>query len=298
MKSTKRAKPFLKWAGGKTHLLPQIQDRLPPGLGSKPFTYIEPFVGSGAMLFWVLQEFPSVNKVYINDINTDLTNAYDVISNELNELIQILRKWEVEYHKILKDEVKKKAYFYKKRDIFNTRNSSKITQTALLIFLNKTCFNGLFRVNRKNEFNVPIGSYKSPKICQEENLRLVSLFLQKVTILNGDYENVIQYADNDSFVYLDPPYKPISSTSNFNAYSQCQFEDTEQINLKEFCDLLHQKGVKWMMSNSDVKSINPTEDFFDELYQSYNIQRVLTPRRINSNPDKRGKLSELLITNY
>jgi DNA adenine methylase len=291
------AKPFLKWAGGKTQLIEQIKNSLPKNIMNKPFTYIEPFVGSGAVLFWMIENFPNMKQAIINDINTDLTNSYLIIKNDVSNLINILSEWEKEYHNIAENQEAKKEYYYKKRTLFNTRNSDQTTQSALFIFLNRTCFNGLYRVNRKNEFNVPIGSYKKPQICNEPNLRAVSKVLQNVEILNGDYSETLKYADNNTFFYFDPPYKPLSETSSFNSYSKDAFGDAEQIRLKEFCEHLDQKGYQWILSNSDVKGKNPKDNFFDDLYATFNILRVNARRNINANPQKRGKLTELLITN-
>lgn len=291
------AKPFLKWAGGKTQLIKQIEKQLPEKLLGSSFTYIEPFVGSGAVLFWILEKFPNINNAIINDINTDLTNCYDTIKHDVDTLIEILAKFELDYHLISEDEEQKKKYYYHKRALFNSRNEKQTTQSALFIFLNRTCFNGLFRVNRKNEFNVPIGSYKKPQICNMENLKAVSDKLQRVKILNGDFSKTLSYASAKTFFYFDPPYKPLNETSSFNSYSKDNFGDSEQIRLKEFCEILERKGHQWILSNSDVKGKNPDNNFFDDLYSSFNIFRVNARRSINANPRKRGKLTELLINN-
>jgi DNA adenine methylase len=292
-----RAKPFLKWAGGKTQLIEQIKKQIPKNIKTNGFTYIEPFVGSGAVLFWILEEFPHLEKAIINDINQELTNSYLTIKHNVQELIQILKKWEIEYHSISENQEKKKKYYYEKRGLFNSRNSDQTTQSALFIFLNRTCFNGLYRVNRKNEFNVPIGSYKTPQICNEENLIAVSKVLQKVTVLNGDFSETLKYADKNTFFYFDPPYKPLNETSSFNSYAKDEFNDSEQIRLKEFCEELDKKGHQWILSNSDVKGKDINNNFFDDLYASFNILRVNARRSINANPNKRGELTELLITN-
>ncbi len=292
-----RAKPFLKWAGGKTQLIEQIKKQLPNSIQKNSFTYIEPFVGSGAVLFWMFEHFPNLENAIINDINTDLTNSYLTIKNDVQELINILSDWENEYHNIAENQEAKKEYYYEKRTLFNTRNSDQTTQSALFIFLNRTCFNGLYRVNRKNEFNVPIGSYKKPQICNTENLLAVSEVLQRVEILNGDYSETLQYATNNTFFYFDPPYKPLSETSSFNSYAKDEFDDNEQIRLKEFCDTLNEQGHQWILSNSDVKGKDPNNTFFDDLFGDFNIMRVNARRSINANPSKRGKLTELLITN-
>jgi DNA adenine methylase len=297
MKNNIIAKPFLKWAGGKTQLIEQIKEQLPSNIEANKFTYIEPFVGSGAVLFWMLEQYPNMERAIINDINQDLTNSYLTIKHNVQELIQILQGWEVEYHNIAENQEEKKEYYYKKRSLFNTRNSDQTTQSALFIFLNRTCFNGLYRVNRKNEFNVPIGSYKTPQICNEENLLAVSEVLQKVKILNGDFSETLNYADNNTFFYFDPPYKPLNETSSFNSYAKDEFNDAEQIRLKEFCEILDNQNHQWILSNSDVKGKDVNNNFFDDLYASFNILRVDARRNINANPSKRGQLTELLITN-
>ena len=299
MEGTKKiAKPFIKWAGGKSQLLTKIDKVISANIKESEFTYIEPFVGGGAVLFWIMQKYPKIKKAVINDINTDLTNSYLVIKENVEELILILEKWEKEYHSLKDEPEKKKEYYYSKRNLFNSRKSDKITQTALFIFLNRTCFNGLYRVNRKNEFNVPIGSYKTPMICDKENLRSVSDILQKVTILNGDFEQTLEYAEENSLFYFDPPYKPLSATSSFNSYAKDEFDDSEQIRLAKFCEKIDLLGYQWILSNSDVKGKNPDDNFFDNLYSNFNIKRVSARRNINSNPNKRGELTELLITNY
>ena len=292
----KQAKPFLKWAGGKTQLLAVIGSKFHYKHKDK-FVYIEPFVGSGAVLFWILNNYSNLEKVVINDINSDLINSYKTIKKDVITLIPILEQWENEYHSFADKEDLKKEYYYFKRKLFNKRTSNQIEQTALFIFLNRTCFNGLYRVNRKNEFNVPIGSYKRPMICDQDNLIAVSKSLQNVEILNGDFENTLVYATENSFFYFDPPYKPLSNTSNFNSYAKIEFNDDEQIRLKNFCDKLDLLKSKWILSNSDVKGKNPEDDFFDNLYKNYQINRVLARRNINSKASQRGQLSELLITN-
>ncbi|WP_341226086.1 DNA adenine methylase [uncultured Arcticibacterium sp.] len=292
------AKPFLKWAGGKSQLIDEIEHRLPERLIESSFVFVEPFVGSGAVLFWVLQRFPNLKKAVINDVNKDLCNCYEVIKSDVESLILILTKWQEEYYAILKDEVACKKYFYSKRTLLNMNTSEKVIQAALFIFLNKTCFNGLYRVNRKNEFNVPIGRYKKPRICDEKNLRAVSKLLKKVVILNSDYTDTLKHAGKFAFYYLDPPYKPLSKTSSFNSYANVIFDDVEQTRLKKFCDLLDKKGHLWLQSNSDPKNTEPDNNFFDFLYKAYSIQRVKANRRINADPIKRGDLTELLISNF
>ncbi|MDQ3748882.1 MAG: DNA adenine methylase [Acidobacteriota bacterium] len=287
-------KPFLKWAGGKTQLIAEIERNLPQLVFSRKFTYVEPFAGSGAVLFWLIKEFPNMEKAVINDINFDLINTYSTIKSRPKDLISILKGFQNEYHNLLNADQKKKEYYYQKRDLYNTRNTDKIMQAALFIFLNRTCFNGLYRVNRSNLFNVPMGSYKLPTICDEQNILAVSNTLQNVEILNSDFEKTLPYASENSFFYLDPPYKPLSVTSSFNSYAKNEFDDNEQIRLKDFCVDLHARGSKWLLSNSDVQQ----DDFFHRIYESFNIKQVKAKRVINSKPEKRGKLDELLITNY
>lgn len=291
-----RAKPFVKWAGGKTQLLRDIYQNM-PFAKEDSFDYIEPFVGGGAVLFWMLDSYPKIREAVINDINEDLVNAYKTIKNNVSELIKILTEYEKEYLLLEYGSKERKSFYYSKRTLFNTRTSDITEQTALFIFLNRTCFNGLYRVNRKNGFNVPQGSYKNPKICHTNNLKKVAELLQKVEILNGDFEETLQYGGEDSFFYFDPPYKPLSNTSSFNSYAKDEFGDSEQVRLKNYCDKLDELGSKWMLSNSDVKGINPADDFFDDLFENYQINRVWAKRMINANPDKRGGLVELLITN-
>lgn len=293
------AKPFLKWAGGKTQLLNDISASLPSNLSTTKFTYIEPFIGSGAVMFWFIKQFPdTLEKIVINDINEDLINTYKVIASSPEELIFLLRAYEYEYHMLVHESDEKKEYYYEKRSRYNSRTSDNLTQAALFIFLNRTCFNGLYRVNKKNEFNVPIGSYKTPRICDEENILSVSKALQKVEILTGDYQETLSYANGTTFFYFDPPYKPLSETSNFNSYAKDEFDDVEQVRLRNFCENLDKKGYQWMLSNSDVKGKNPENNFFDDLYHNFIIQRVEARRNINSKSTKRGVLKELLINNY
>lgn len=286
-RGNKTAKPFIKWAGGKTQLLTEIDNEIPNFIKKNQFTYIEPFVGAGAVFFWIIQKYPNINKAVINDINPDLMNTYQIIKENVEELIQLLKIWENEFHSLENNINEKKEYYYSKRKLFNKRKSDNVTQAALFIFLNRTCFNGLYRVNSKNEFNVPIGSYKKPMICDEENLRAVNEVLQNVTILCGDFEKTLKYAENITLFYLDPPYKPLSNTSSFNSYTNKEFDDVEQIRLAKFCEKIDSLGYKWILSNSDVKGKNPNDNFFDELYGKFIIKRVLAKRNINANPNKR-----------
>ncbi|NBB22255.1 Dam family site-specific DNA-(adenine-N6)-methyltransferase [Runella sp. CRIBMP] len=297
MIENKIAKPFLKWAGGKTQLISDIEKALPAEITQTNFTYIEPFVGSGAVLFWILNNFPNLKKAVINDINEDLINTYKIIASSPKELISILNILQNEFHGLEGNEGNKKLYYYQKRELYNSRKEEQIGQAALFIFLNRTCFNGLYRVNRKNEYNVPMGGYKNPTICDKENILAVSNALQKVEILNGDFEQTLNYTSNNSLFYFDPPYKPLSETSSFNSYAKDDFNDHEQIRLRDFCSKLDILNHNWILSNSDVKGKNINDNFFDDLYSGFNIKRVEARRNINANPEKRGILTELLITN-
>jgi len=293
-----QAKPFLKWAGGKTQLIKDIQHALPKEFVSQKFTYVEPFVGSGAILFWVLNNFPNVEKAVINDINGDLINTYKIIAKKPEKLIIELNKFQSKYYTFELDTEGRKEYYYAQRKLFNTRATPKVTQAALFIFLNRTCFNGLFRVNPNNGFNVPIGSYIKPMICDAENIMAVSKVLERVEILNGDYTETLKFAERPALFYFDPPYKPLSKTSSFNSYAKDEFGDDEQIRLRDFCKTLDTLDHKWILSNSDVKGKDMTDTFFDDIYNEFQINRVFARRSINANPEKRGKLTELLITNY
>jgi len=293
----KIAKPFLKWAGGKTQLINDIEKSLPKDLTKSKFTYVEPFVGSGAILFWMLKNFPNLEKALINDINEDLINTYRTIAAKPKELISILEILQNEFHSLEGNEDDKKVYYYKKRELYNTRKEEQSGQAALFIFINRTCFNGLYRVNKNNLYNVPMGGYKKPTICDKDNILAVSKTLQKVEILCGDYEQTLEYASPKSLFYFDPPYKPLNETSSFTSYSKDEFNDKDQIRLRDFCNKLDILNHTWMLSNSDVKGKDQNDNFFDDLYSNYLITRVDARRSINSNPEKRGSLKELLITN-
>lgn len=296
--NNKIAKPFLKWAGGKTQLIGEIKNALPPNILNSDFTYVEPFVGSGAVLFWMLNNFPNMKHVIINDVNEDLINTYRIIASKPKELISILNIFQNEYHELDTKQEEKLHYYYQKRELYNLRNTDISVQAALFIFLNRTCFNGLYRVNKNNGFNVPMGAYKTPTICDESNILAVSEALQKVEILCGDYEDVLNINMTNALFYCDPPYKPLNTTSNFNSYAKDNFNDSEQFRLKDFCKKLNVLGYNWMLSNSDVKDKDPENHFFDNLYSEYFISRVKAKRNINANGGNRGEINELLITNY
>ena len=295
------AKPFLKWAGGKGQLLNQLDTFLPQLLDNEPFTYIEPFVGGGAMLFHMLQKFPTITKVIINDINPYLVTAYRTIKDNPKELIERLAELERQY---LEQECEegKKEFFLNVRKVFNEDTLDEIDRTKYLIFLNRTCFNGLYRVNAKGKFNVPFGRYLNPTICNTETILADSEALNKVdsTILNGDFEQTFDHLGAGlNFFYFDPPYRPLNATSSFNSYVKEEFNDDEQVRLRDYCAMLDGLyGIQWMLSNADCSAKNPEDLFFENIYGNFHINRVYASRSINANPAKRGKLTELLICNY
>ncbi len=290
------ARPFIKWVGGKTQLLDEVHKSLPADFASREHvTYVEPFVGGGAVLFWILQTYPNIDRAIINDINSELICTYRVIKDDVESLINVLRRLQEEY--IPKNAGERKDYFMEKRSLFNTRRTSLVETAALFIFLNRTCFNGLYRVNSKGEFNVPHGKYLNPRICDANNLRACSAVLQRVEILCGDFAETGRYAGPNSLFYLDPPYKPITETSSFTSYSKDGFDDTEQIRLRDFCDQISKDKALFVASNSDPKEVNPKEDFFDSIYNHFFIKRVSAARMINSDASGRGAISELMISN-
>jgi len=293
------AKPFVKWVGGKRQLLTDIDRSLPQGFAQRRgVTYVEPFVGGGAVLFYLLSTYHEViDRVLINDINPRLVSTYRAVKNDPEKLISLLRQIQSEYD-ALTDESGKKDYFLRMRKRFNEGEKSDTETAALLIFLNRTCFNGLYRVNSKGEFNVPFGRYARPQICDEETLRADSNCLQRVEITCGDFEAVESDIPGDGLVYIDPPYRPLDATSSFTAYASDGFNDGDQIRLKNFVDRLSARGCHVMLSNSDGSGKNPDDRFFDNLYTGYLLHRVQAKRSVSANAAKRGRLTELLITNY
>ncbi len=297
---TECAKPFVKWAGGKGQLLDTFEQYYPLLLLEGCIRrYIEPFVGGGAVLFEILQKY-RIEEAFIFDINEDLINTYIVIKNNVDALVEYLSGLEYRYLKLSKD-VRKEMY-YEVREAYNSRtlknNQLDIERAAQFIFLNRTCFNGLYRVNRAGFFNVPSGDYKNPTICDEKNLYAASSLLQRVHIFTGDYRESIRYADRYSFVYFDPPYRPLNVTSNFTSYSKFDFTDEDQVQLAHFFAEMNDAGALIMLSNSDPKNENPDDNFFDELYGKFYIHRIKAKRAINSNGGRRGLVSEILVTNY
>lgn len=293
-----KAKPFIKWVGGKSQLIEQLEALLPADFDRKQnVTYIEPFVGGGAMLFYMLQTHPNIKYAVINDINPDLTACYEVVKNDPNHLIKSLSDIQKRYYALSNEEARK-DFFLSCRERFNTKSLDKIENTTLFFFLNRTCFNGLYRVNKSGKFNVPFGKYSSPTICDAETILADSKVLQKVEILTGDFEKTFDWINSETFFYFDPPYRPLSNTSSFNDYAKEPFNDDAQVRLKLFCDKLHNAGVRFLLSNSDCLGKDMKDRFFDELFANYNINRVWASRNVNANGAKRGKLTEIVVGNY
>lgn len=278
--NNKLVAPVVKWVGGKRQLLPEIKKYSP----KKYNTYFEPFVGGGAVLF----ELQPKNAI-VNDINKELINLYSVIQNNVDDLIEKLS--DTESYSNTSD------CYYRVRELDREpQKYNKMTgvdRAARILYLNKTCYNGLYRVNSMGEFNSPFGSYKNPNIVNSITLKAVSKYFNESNIkfLNGDFEKTVKTAKKDDFVYFDPPYAPISKTSNFTGYNENGFGENEQIRLKELCDTLDKKGVKFLLSNSDC-------EFIRDLYKDYNIVTIQAKRTINSNANNRGAISEVLIRNY
>lgn len=277
MKSKNTVEPVVKWVGGKRQLLKQILPLIPKQFSS----YCEPFLGGGALLFAIKPQ-----KVIVNDLNHELISLYEVIKDNVEDLIVDLNKHQ-----------NTSEYFYELRNIDRDKDLyqklTKVEKASRLLYLNKTCFNGLFRVNSSGEFNSPFGNYKKPKIVNENNLRAVSQYFQSCSIqfFNEDFEKTLSRVEKNGFVYLDPPYDPISSTAKFTGYHKSGFNQQEQIRLKKICDRLNQNNIKFMQSNSAT-------DFILDLYKDYDIQIIKAKRSINSKANKRGYINEVLIRNY
>jgi DNA adenine methylase len=266
--------------------------------------YVEPFVGGGAVFFYLGQRF-SFDQSAIFDANEELILMYRVIKKSTKKLIHELESLESAY--ISKSNEDRERLFYLVRDSFNqkkpeinfhTYDAEWVTRAAQSIFINRTCYNGLFRMNRKGEFNVPFGRYKNPRILNEDNLHDVATLLKTTTIILGDFTRCKKFVDNSTFVYLDPPYRPLSDTSSFTSYSKDGFSEADQRRLAVFFKELDKKGAKIMLSNSDPRNEDPIDSFFDELYADYTIERVPAKRSINCNGARRGEINELIITNY
>lgn len=266
--------PIVKWVGGKRQLMFELLKNMPENYNR----YFEPFIGGGALFFELQPE-----GAYISDMNGELINLYNVVKNNVYELIDELKKHEIS-----------KEYFMNIRNIDRTKKYEKwsdIQKASRFIYLNRTCFNGMYRVNSKGEFNVPFGNYKNPRIIDEHNLINCSNLLQKTEIRNTDFSEILKYAQKGDFVYFDPPYVPLNETSSFTSYTKEGFDLDMQLKLRDVCDELDSMGVNFMLSNSDTKFVN-------ELYENYNIKKVFASRQINANPSGRGKITEVLVKNY
>ncbi len=273
------AVPVVKWVGGKRQIIDEIIKYVPDSFS----TYYEPFLGGGAVLFELQPK-----KAFVNDINEELMNIYEVIKDNVDELIEGLKR-----HKIKND----KAYFYEIRELDRDREQynllTPVERASRIIYLNKTCYNGLFRVNKSGEFNAPFGNYKNPNIVNETTLRAVSAYFNKAKIrfTCQDFEDALKWSRKGAFVYLDPPYDPVSETASFTGYDKGGFDRNEQIRLKKTCDKLNKKGIKFLLSNSAT-------DFIMDLYQDYKIEVIQAKRAINSKADRRGNVDEVLVMNF
>jgi len=269
-----KTKPFLKWAGGKRQLIEYLLQNMP----KKYNRYFEPFIGGGALFFNIMPK-----NAYISDINPELINVYEVVRDNVEELIIDLKK-----------HINDENYFYWIRNIDRTdeyNSWNKIKKASRLIYLNKTCFNGLYRMNSKGHFNVPFGFYKNPKIVDENNLRACSNLLKETEIVLGSFLEIETKVKEGDFVYFDPPYVPLNNTSSFTKYYKDDFDYDMQFELKELCDRITKKNVYFMLSNSNT-------DIVIKLYKNYTIKKIQANRAINCKGNKRGKVSELIITNY
>ncbi|HLP41116.1 MAG TPA: Dam family site-specific DNA-(adenine-N6)-methyltransferase [Fibrobacteria bacterium] len=307
------ARPFLKWAGGKGQLLESLSALFPPALtDGSVHTYAEPFLGGGAMFFHVLQTYP-IRSAHLLDANEELVVAYSVVQRDVETLIAELKRMGSAFLKL--DMEARKERYLKVRDSFNREKalvdfqkysaSSWVKRAAQILFLNRTCYNGLFRVNRAGGFNVPFGSYANPAILDADNLRAASGLLGRASVhLSlgdfGDLESRAGLLKSGTFVYYDPPYLPISPTASFTAYSRTAFGEDEQRRLAALFHSLDRPGVYQMLSNSDPKNVDPLNHFFEDLYAPYRdtLFRVPASRAINSDPARRGLINEIVITNY
>jgi DNA adenine methylase len=300
------SKPLLKWAGGKSQLISTIEKYLPEQMKEGSLNnYVEPFFGGGAVFFRLASQY-KFKKSYLSDKNIELIILYNVIQQKVSKLIKQLSIYQDEYFSLPKE--KQSEMYYRIRRTFNDNlgkhddikvNNGAVIRAAQLVFMNRTCFNGLFRVNQKGLFNVPIGRYKNPRILDEENLLAAAELLKNATIRHASYQEIPKSFLKKSFIYFDPPYRPLNKSSSFTAYSKFDFNDESQIELaKYFKDLATQKDACLMLSNSDPKNTDTNDTFFDSLYDGFNIRRVKASRMINSKGGKRGKINELLITNY
>lgn len=300
------AKPFLKWVGGKTQLLNELEGRLPDDINVTKVIncYIEPFVGGGALFFYLRNRY-QIHKAYLFDNNQDLILTYKVIQRQAGKLIKELSALQKKYLKF--DDFGRAEFYYEirtqcneqRKDIdYSKASDIWVKRASFIIFLNKTCFNGLFRQNGNGGFNVPHGRYKNPKVCDTENIKETSKALKGARIICADFAECKKYAKPGALVYFDPPYRPLNATSSFTGYTKNGFCDNEQMRLANLCKEFSQKGVYVLLSNSDPTNENEHDSFFDDIYSDFNIQRVLANRMVNCNGDKRGQIRELLIANY
>lgn len=275
-----QARPFLKWVGGKAQLLSQFEQYYPKDFNN----YFEPFIGGGALFFNL-----SPTKAHINDVNTTLISAYKNIKNKPEEVMKILKKLESEYKN--GNEESKKELFYKIRDEFNNTSDAELKKSAYLIFLNKTCFNGMYRENSKGGFNTPFGKAKNPTILDRENILLVSKVLKHTKLTSVSFEKAVAEAKKGDFVYFDPPYHPLTETAKFTSYHKDSFTKEDQLKLRDVFDELDKRGCYVMLSNSHTPFIN-------DIYKKYRRETVMANRAINCKASGRGKIKELLILNY
>ena len=300
------ARPFLKWAGGKTQLLPQFEDFFPPELKTAGIRrYIEPFIGGGAVFFHIARTFP-VREFHLCDVNEELILLYTVVQRDVEALIARVK--ELESAHLRKDETQRQEHFYQTREVYNCSKGDVpwgryvktpcVRRAAYMLFLNRTCYNGLYRVNRNGAFNVPFGRYANPVICDEDNLRSASRLLARAAITCMDFHEIAQFAGPETFVYYDPPYRPISRTAHFTAYSRTDFSDADQQRLAAVFRAVHETGARQMLSNSDPKNVNPRDRFIETQYAGFHVNRVRASRMINSKTDARGKITECVVTNY
>lgn len=299
------AGPFLKWAGGKGQLLPQLAAQLPATLHTGRIRrYVEPFVGSGALFFYVQQRYP-VDEFVLIDRNPALIQVYRMVQREVEALIERLLDWQARYRAL--DEAGRRTLYYAVRAAFNAHlveedesplSAAQIEQAARFIFLNRTCYNGLFRVNRQGAFNVPFGRYRNPTICQSDNLRAAARCLAGVSLAVGDFTACQAHVDARAFVYFDPPYRPLGPTANFTAYAADAFDEAQQRRLASLYRSLAQRGAYLMLSNSDPVGLGSADPFYAAAYAGFRLEKVQARRRINSRANGRGAIDEVLILNY
>lgn len=294
------AKPFVKWAGGKGKLLDTIDAKIPTEFMFQPVTFIDPFVGGGAVLFHMLEHHQNFARVIINDINPALINCYKIIQKNPKDLIAGLHEIANEFY-ACKTRDEQLTFYSQVRSAYNATmfDRKSLDAAVLFMFLNRTCFNGLYRENTRGEFNVPMGSYIHPTICNDENILAAHQALKGVEIICGDYKKVLRKIDwhENNFFYLDPPYRPLSKSSYFKNYTKQDFGDKQQEELKQMCDAIDLQGGKFLLSNSDSE-IEEGVNYFEQLYDQYYFEKVFAPRYINAYVSKRENATEVLIRNY